>query len=93
MPEEPWQNSRRVWHVHTDGITAGTIVPSTGVTSASNSTLLLRLDNGQRMMEVDEYETESVSEQGTGVYLIEILRLYFRFFSRRKSREKVIIFK
>ncbi|KAL5255542.1 hypothetical protein ACHWQZ_G010943 [Mnemiopsis leidyi] len=58
MQEEPWQHSRRVWYVHKDGIQAATILPSTAVTNTSNSTVLLRLDNGQRMIEVDEYDTE-----------------------------------
>ncbi|XP_063674663.1 unconventional myosin-XVIIIa-like isoform X2 [Bolinopsis microptera] len=58
MQEEPWQHSRRVWYVHADGIQAGTILPSTAVTNTSSSTVLLRLDNGQRMIEVDEYDTE-----------------------------------
>ena len=62
MQEEPWQHSRRVWYVHKDGIQAATILPSTAVTNTSNSTVLLRLDNGQRMIEVDEYDTEPVSE-------------------------------
>ena len=81
MQEEPWQHSRRVWYVHADGIQAGTILPSTAVTNTSSSTVLLRLDNGQRMIEVDEYDTEPVSAH----YLLECDNGDFICFSLRRD--------
>lgn len=56
--DEPWQHSRRVWYVQPEGFTAGTILPSTAVIGSQSSSVLLRLDNGQKMVNVDEYDTE-----------------------------------
>ena len=67
--------------MHADGIQAGTILPSTAVTNTSSSTVLLRLDNGQRMIEVDEYDTEPVSAH----YLLECDNGDFICFSLRRD--------